>query len=413
MASIRWRPTLSPPALVDLAAALAVLFAWHGSIWWWSSQGWLPRHSGAWALAGWWLAGAVAIRRVAPPWLLCGTMLLYPLAYMQPLRNDLHLAPILVLGFAAAQRRATVAALAASTVAVLVFFSPIVGSDVSPRIGWVGSPDISQDAARGPGIRGPWEADWSAVVVVEMATVAVVLLGSVSAAQRAGAQALAEQNQELERLRRADAIRAADEERLRISRELHDVVAHHLTAILMRSQAAHHVADRRPEEAVDAVAWIARSSREALEATRQTVSSLRSERDRPPEASLVEELSELASRMADLGITVSVDVDEDPGPRPGSASDVVLRRVVREALTNTVKHAGANEAHVHVRRTTTGVAVDVADDGRTRSSRAVVGSGNGLTGLRERVESLGGRFEAGAADPGEHGWRVRAWLPVA
>jgi len=400
----RWSVPASP-VLVDLAAAVVVLAVWHGSIWWWTSRGWLPRHTDAWALAGWWLAGAVAIRRAVPAWLLCGAVLLYPFVYFQPLRSELHLAPILVLGFAAAQRRSTVAALGASMIAVLIFFSPLV--DPSSRSG--GRPAPSWNAGGGPEVNGPWEADWSALVVMEIATVAVVLLGSVSAAQRASAHALTVQNEELERLRESDAARAADEERLRISRELHDVVAHHLTAILMRSQAADHVADRRPEEAVDAVGWIARSSREALEATRRTVSSLRSERDGHPDTSFAEEVSELAARMVDLGVEVSVDVDEEPARRLGPVADLVLRRVVREALTNTVKHAGARTAVVRVRATATGVVAKVTDDGRPRPVGTDVCSGNGLIGLRERVESLGGRFEAGR---GRVGWTVQAWLPV-
>ena len=393
--------------VADLAAAAVVLVAWHGAIAWWQSRGWLPRHGDAWTMAGWWLAGAVAIRRVAPAWLLCALALLYPLVYLQPLRNDLHLAPILVLGFAAsAHRRWTVPALLASMAAVLLFFSPIVDPvETVPT-----PPHARGQADEGPGIRGPWPADWSALVVAEIATVAVVLLGSALAAQRDGALALAAQNRELERLRAADAARAADEERLRISRELHDVVAHHLTAILMRAQAADHVAERQPEEAVDAVGWIARSSREALEATRRTVSSLRAERDGPPEATLAEEVAELAERMADVGVVVSVEVDEPVG-RLGPASDLVLRRVVREALTNVLKHASAGRAHVVVQGASTGVSVTVTDDGQGGRGARGDGArpGTGLAGLGERVEALGGRFSAG---PGRGGWQVRAWLPV-
>jgi signal transduction histidine kinase len=413
------RELAAPPTrtswLLDLAAGVAVAAVWLGVAAYWRGRGWSPDEE-SWTIAGLWLGLAVGLRRQAPTWLLAGLTLAYPFAYLQPLTSDLHLAPVVVLGFTIAQRQRTVLAVSTSAFAVLLFFSPVVTSRSLSPTAWL-------DAARaprgigfgdeGPSVDGPWPADWSGFAVAEVATVAIVLLGATLASQRAGARALALRNAELEQLRHAEAARAVTEERLRISRELHDVVAHHLTAVLMRAQAADHVADRRPEEAVAAVEWIAEASREALTAMRRTVGELRrSSADDQPGPTLAEELGDMASRLDEVGLRVHLDLADAEEVALTTAADLAVRRVVLESLTNALKHASARHATVMLRAHDGGLAVSVSDDGRAPASRPAdsVG-GNGLRGLRERLEGCGGRLRYGPVETG--GWSVVAWVPAA
>lgn len=411
------RQTAAPRAraswLLDLAAGVAVTAVWLGIAAYWQRRGWSP-DEGSWTVAGVWLGVAVAARR-GPTWLLAGLTLAYPFAYLQPLTSDLHLAPVVVLGFTIAQRHRTVLAVATSSASVLLLFSPVVTTGTLSPSDWIDAVRASRGsgpADLGPGVHGPWPADWSGFAVAEVVTVAIVLLGATLAAQRDSARALALRNAELEQLRHAEAARAVTEERLRISRELHDVVAHHLTAVLMRAQAADHVADRRPEEAVAAVGWIAEASREALTAMRRTVGELRrAPSEDHPGLSLADELDDMAARVGEVGL--QVDVDATDGDRVALTADaeIAVRRVVLESLTNVLKHASARHATVRLRALDGGLAVAVTDDGHAGAARPRGDGGTGLRGLRERLEGCGGRLRYGPAPTG--GWSVLAWVPAA
>jgi signal transduction histidine kinase len=404
--------------LLDVATGVAVAVVWLGVAAYWQRRGWSP-DEGSWTVAGLWLGLAVAVRR-SPTWVLVTLALAYPFAYLQALTSDLHLAPVIVLGFTIAQRHRTVLAVAASSAAVLLLFSPVVTTGTLSPSDWIDAVRASRGAGPdlAPGVHGPWPADWSGFAVAEVVTVAIVLLGATLASQRESARALALRNAELEQLRHAEAARAVIEERLRISRELHDVVAHHLTAVLMRAQAADHVADRRPEEAVAAVGWIAEASRVALTAMRRTVGELR----RPPSddaagPSLAEELDDMAARVGEVGLHVDVDAAAADRVPLSADADLAVRRVVLESLTNVLKHASARHAWVRLRALDGGLAVAVTDDGRpSPRSREGAGSadgtgGNGLRGLRERLQGCGGRLRFGPT--GDGGWSVLAWVPAA
>jgi signal transduction histidine kinase len=413
------REPAAPPTrtgwLLDLVAGVAVAAVWLGVAAFWRGRGWSPDQQ-SWTVAGLWLGLAVGLRRQGPTWLLAVLTVAYPLVYLQPLTSDLHLAPIVVLGFTVAQRQRTVLALATSTMAVLLLFSPVVIAGSLWPLDWIEVVRATGPAGPvdlGPGVRGPWPADWSGFAVAEVATIAIVLLGATLASQREGARALAARNAELEQLRHAEAARAVTEERLRISRELHDVVAHHLTAVLMRAQAADHVAGRRPEEAVAAVEWIAEASREALTAIRRTVGELRSATDGQPGPTLAEELDDMAARLGDVGLRVHVDRAGADGVTLTASSDLAVRRVVLESLTNVLRHASARHATVLLRAHDGGLSVSVTDDGRAAgSARPREGAGGtGLRGLRERLASCGGRLDYGPVDTG--GWSVVAWVPSA
>lgn len=216
--------------------------------------------------------------------------------------------------------------------------------------------------------------------------------------------------------------RAVVDERLRIARELHDVVAHHVSVIGIQAAAARRVLPRDPGETAQALRTIESSSRDAVAEMRSLLGVLRSETGagredgRAPEPGL-RELAELADthRAAGLAVTLTV-VEEREGDLLGLSGPLALcvYRVAQEALANVRRHSTAARVSVTVRTGTTTAAtrwveVEVVDDGAPRSGTA--GSGYGLRGLRERVQLHSGEAEIGPRE-GARGWRVRARLPL-
>lgn len=235
---------------------------------------------------------------------------------------------------------------------------------------------------------------------------------------------LAERNLQLERMREVDARRAAEAERARIARELHDVVAHHVAAIAVRAQAAHRVADRDPAAVADAVGWIGGEAKEALDSMRRAVRVVRD--DQPdgwsagPDdgsaqhapAGSFDELRTMVVRMRAAGLAVRLELGHDLAPAPVVA--LAATRIVREALTNVLIHSSADEATVSIVAVDGGLHVQVVDAGPPRALPPDVGSGteatlggNGIRHMRERARAVDGTLEAG---PDGAGWRVRAWL---
>ncbi|MCL2424522.1 MAG: histidine kinase, partial [Micrococcales bacterium] len=219
---------------------------------------------------------------------------------------------------------------------------------------------------------------------------------------------LAERNAELERMRAIDAQRAAQAERTRIARELHDVVAHHVAAIAVRAQAAHRVADKDPAAVADAVAWIGTEAKDTLASVRQAVHVLRSEDDeaRHSPVGSFDELQTVVSRMRDAGLAVTMELDDDLVPTPVVA--LAVTRIVQEALTNVLIHSSAREATVSITVADDAVQVEVNDPGphADHDSQSLSG-GNGIGNMRERARSAHGTFDAG---PDGDGWKVRACL---
>ncbi|KKK05904.1 sensor histidine kinase [Micromonospora sp. HK10] len=209
--------------------------------------------------------------------------------------------------------------------------------------------------------------------------------------------------------RRATTERIRQDERLDLARELHDVVAHHITGIVVQAQAAQLVSERRPERARQSLPGIESAGAEALAAMRRLVGLLRDDSDGAPASAGPEQLAELVARFERHGVAVTLRVpDDDPGWPPEVAGTGY--RVVREALTNVARHAtGARSVAVTVATAPGSVTVEVVDDGppaRARHPRR----GYGLVGMRERVEALGGTLTAGPRPGG--GWSVSAVLPV-
>jgi signal transduction histidine kinase len=202
---------------------------------------------------------------------------------------------------------------------------------------------------------------------------------------------------------------AVAEERLRIARELHDIVAHTMSLIVVKAAVGNHVADASPQEARDALRVIEATGRGALLEMRRALGMLRDETPYAPAPGLAD-LGALAGQASHGEVDVRMEVT---GPAPPEAVPesvgLAVYRIVQEALTNVVKHAAPATCRVAVTIGPADVRVDVTDDGR-RSAR-VAGAGHGLIGMRERVASHGGEFSAGPCDGG--GFAVSARLPYA
>ncbi|GGU86733.1 two-component sensor histidine kinase [Lentzea flava] len=212
------------------------------------------------------------------------------------------------------------------------------------------------------------------------------------------------------RLRRSFLARESDQraeqalagERLRIARELHDVVAHNLSLIAVQAANAAHV--RSPEHAYEALEVISSTSRAALTEMRGLLGVLRSDADLAPSPGL-DGLAELADRASLAGVRVSLDVRGDTAVPEGVGLSAY--RIVQEALTNVVKHAAPAACTVLVEVTPSAVRVEVDDDG---PGVRELGAGHGLIGMRERVAVYDGTFSAGPSASG--GFRVEAELPI-
>ena len=212
--------------------------------------------------------------------------------------------------------------------------------------------------------------------------------------------------------REAETLRRVGEERLRIAHEIHDVVAHAMTAINVQAGVAAHLLDHDPGQAHDALRTIKAVSGEALDDLRATLNVLRDpSRAVPlgPTAGLAD-LGPLTEGLRAAGVSVTVEI-EPVGDVPAAVQSAGYR-IVQEALTNIARHASASRARVTVRRVPGAVRIEVVDDGPASGPSADGGAaaGNGVPGMRERAAALGGTLEAAPAATG--GWRVRAELPV-
>jgi signal transduction histidine kinase len=242
------------------------------------------------------------------------------------------------------------------------------------------------------------------------------LLGHFVGVRRAYTARLEERTAELEQAREELARRAVAEERLRLARELHDVVAHAMSVIAVQSGVGAHVASTQPEEAAKALSAIEATSRAALEELRRLLGVLRQDSEPHGDLTPVPGLADLDSLLAEVskaGLGVRLRVEGTPSQLPAGV-DLSAYRIVQEALTNVVKHAGEARAQVRIRYRDQEVTVEVTDDGRGVGAPAGdgrAGVGHGLIGMRERVAAFNGDLEAGPRPGG--GFRVAARLPLA
>ncbi|TCN37275.1 signal transduction histidine kinase [Kribbella orskensis] len=229
---------------------------------------------------------------------------------------------------------------------------------------------------------------------------AAFLLGSLERTRREHAETLRERTEQLERERVAEAARAAAEERARVARDMHDILAHAVSLMVVQAEAGPVVVRRDPERAEQAFEAIADAGRDAMTQLRRLLGVLKAdEPQRLPQPTL-DELPELVGGTASLEVTgVRRQVPPD--------TEIAVYRIVQEALTNTVKHARAQHVTVRLDWSADELEVSVIDDGQ--GPLATVAGGHGLVGIRERAVACGGTAEAGPRPGG--GFEVRARLP--
>jgi signal transduction histidine kinase len=254
----------------------------------------------------------------------------------------------------------------------------------------------------------------AAFLVLANVLVALVLffIGRTVRGHRAAAQGLQERASAAEANQRALASHAVADERRRIARELHDVVAHHISVIGVLSTGARRVLRKDPDAAEDALATIADTSRVTLREMRRLLDVLRTDEeadaDLAPQPGLAG-IEALVEQVRDAGLPVRWEVAGEPVALEAGVA-LTVYRIVQEALTNTLKHAGEASASVCLRFTGAGLEVEICDDGRGPSPHSGDGVGHGLVGMRERVALYGGTLHTGHRPGG--GFLVRAVIPA-
>jgi signal transduction histidine kinase len=234
--------------------------------------------------------------------------------------------------------------------------------------------------------------------------VAAWLLGDSIGSRRAYVREIEEKARRLEREREAEAQRMVAEEQSRIARELHDVVAHALSVIVVQAAAADDVFEVEPRRAREPIRAIELAARAALGDLRRVLGIIQDGAEYEPQPGLAR-LDTLVEQVRATGLDVAVEYQGAPRPLP-AAVDLSAYRIVQEALTNTLKHAGAEHATVSVRYGDE-LALEIRDDG---SGGTDANGGSGLVGMRERVAMLGGRVDTGPRPDG--GYLVSAQIPI-
>jgi signal transduction histidine kinase len=363
-------------------------------------------------VAMWATAVVLTLRRIVPPAALLLAVPLYVVVLSLPLYDrgppgggggvldhatEFHLLPILAVAYLVAQSGA-ISPLAAAAVC-LAGTGALFG-------------DLN-DLTLAPGF------DWSRVLFALFVVVGTTFLGALVREQR--------------RLRGVESQKVVVEERTRIARELHDVVAHHVSAILIRAQAAERLAPNQPEVAVEALHWIEDAGKEALTGMRHAVQVLREADgdhravelapqdnralelvpqdnralELAPQPTLAD-LRAIVERLAPLGLDVEIALP-DPLPAVDPQVELAAVRIAQEGVTNALRHAEARRAVVRVAEEAGHLVLVVDDDGRSGKAPALSASGHGLRGMAERAAACGGRLDIARSELG--GWSVRATLP--
>jgi len=383
--------------LID--SAVAVGLGW--MCWWGSFLGWDAGHN-----RGEWDVGP----RGSPPWL-----------RDPPDVQDWVLGPILIFVVGLAVRRVWPRAaflaivlgvggyLAAGAVFGPVFIAPALGvyamATTLPLRRWVPLTVLLLPMI----MAGYWRESYLALL--DPSLYANLVLGVALAVVPAMVALLRRSRRESERVaREQDRRRYAYEERLRIARDVHDVVGHSLSVITMQAGVALHVLDRRPDQVAESLEAIRTTSRQALAELRMTLGMFTDPEGDGPRAPVpgLARLEDLVGALRKAGRTVTVErvPPADFGPLPG-AIDQAAFRIIQEGLTNVVRHAGNATATVRVVREPGRLLVEVADDG---PATVVPVAGNGIRGMEERSRAVGGTFSVTVRPAG--GLLVRAVLPV-
>jgi len=385
----------------DVATAVLVVVAWLAAVtiasrW----DYWRPQWIESYWIAGLWLAVPLALRRRAPGAAFWVTAAGYPMAYAwwvpAGLQSAFHLLPLLAAAFVATRARALPAVAVAPLASAGALW--VVWGSWRPLLSWLAGETDS------PG----WSVNELLLLVALV--VAASVLGAALGRLDETLASLAERNRELEELAEVRAREAVQSERVRIARDLHDVVAHHVSAIVVRAQAVQRVGGDDVGVYRDAMAWIAPEGREALDAMRSMVRVLREDAAPLAPTSTLVDLGAVVERMRGAGLDLDARL---PGAWPACSPAVGLAvvRVAQEALTNVVSHSLAHRARVSCEVVGERLVLEVVDPGPaappagTRAPR-----GNGLVHMRERAAACGGTLEAGPVAGGA--WRVRLEVPI-
>ncbi len=301
-------------------------------------------------------------------------------------------------------------------IAALVALYTVAAWQPGRRIAWValGAAVVATVLRRLPDVPDSWGITTAEVAVV----VAVWVWGRSRSLRRAYVESLEQRARYLEQAREAGTRAAIAEERTRIARELHDVVAHHVSVMTVQAGAGSRKARREGSATQDNLAAIEHTGREALGELRRLLGVLRADGDggppdyREPHKGLAD-LPELVGHARDAGLDAELKVERSGGPDGVDAGvGLTAYRIVQEALTNVVNHAGPTRVRVVVRNDRDALDIDVIDDGPASAPPPGQrnGSGHGLLGMRERVAMLGGELAAGPRPGG--GFEVHARLPA-
>jgi signal transduction histidine kinase len=226
------------------------------------------------------------------------------------------------------------------------------------------------------------------------------------------AETLAARADLLEREHELRANEAVAEERARIARELHDLVAHNVSVMVVQAGAERHALPEGQESTREALSSIEGAGRQALAEARRLLGMLRQEDEHAALAPQpgIDQLDFLVEQIERAGLPVKLEIEGEPAPLPAGL-DLCAYRIVQEGLTNALKHAGPAHAEVRLRYLPSKLEVEVRDDGRGADSPNGDGAGHGLIGMRERVALYGGQIHTGPAAGG--GFEIRAELPLA
>jgi signal transduction histidine kinase len=251
---------------------------------------------------------------------------------------------------------------------------------------------------------------WFGAIIAVLITVGIWALGAYVQTQRRYRRELQERAASAEREREQLARIAVHEERASIARELHDIVAHSVSVMLVGVRGARDVLRTSPDAADDTLARVERSGEQSLAELRRILALLREPEQRAesrPQPSLAE-LDELVASYRAAGLPVRLEVIGEPTPLAGGV-ELSVYRIVQEALTNALKHADPTDVTVTVAFRDVRLELEVVDDGTPANPDAAT-TGQGLVGMRERVALLGGELQTGWREGG--GFRVAARLPV-
>jgi len=253
------------------------------------------------------------------------------------------------------------------------------------------------------------ELPWFSVPINALLFATAWILGDNLRNRRAYLDELEQNAERMARNRDLETQRALSEERTRIARELHDVVAHSMSVIVVQAGAARRMLDTKPEQAVEAIAAIESTGRESLNEMRRILDVLRSETDEAqlaPAPSL-HDLDRLIAQYREAGLAVEMLIEGCRRRLPASI-ELSAYRIVQESLTNTLKHAGPAQARVCLTFEPQSLCVEVSDNGRGSATEpAALGAGQGLLGMTERVDAFGGSLITGPLTGGGYGVTAR------